>query len=115
LNFLFILLQQQPQQGGDMLSGIISSPLPFLILMILIFYFLIIRPQQKRQKSRARLLEGVQKGDKVITSGGVHGTVEGIEDNTILVKVADNVKLKMEKSAISTIVGVTDQEKTKVK
>jgi preprotein translocase subunit YajC len=115
VNYLIILLLQQPQQGGDMLSGLISSPLPFLILMILIFYFLIIRPQQKRQKARQKLLEGVQKGDKVITSGGVYGTVEGIEDNTILVKVAENVKLKMEKTAIGTIIGVTDQEKTKVK
>lgn len=93
------------------MASLVSSLLPFL-LIIVVFYFLILRPQQKRQKERQKLLEGVKKGDKIITSGGLHGTVEGIEDNTVLVKVADNVKLKMEKASIGTIVGVTD---TKVK
>jgi len=55
-----------------------------------------------------KLLDSLKKGDKIITAGGIHGTVEGIEDKSILVKVADNVKLKMERSAVSTIVGVTD-------
>ncbi|HMQ68041.1 MAG TPA: preprotein translocase subunit YajC [Ignavibacteria bacterium] len=100
-----ILLQQAP--GG--IESILSSIVPFL-LIIVIFYFLILRPQQKRQKERAQLLESIKKGDKVITSGGIHGTVEGIEDKTLLIKVSDNLKLKMERSAVSTIIGVTDVE-----
>jgi len=92
----------------DGAASLVSSLLPFL-LIIVVFYFLILRPQQKRQKERAKLLEGVKKGDKIITSGGIHGYVEGIEDNSVLVKIADNVKVKMEKSAIGTIVGLTDQ------
>jgi preprotein translocase subunit YajC len=107
VNILFIILQQT-----DGTTSLISSLLPF-VLIILVFYFLILRPQQKRQKDREKLLAGVQKGDKVITSGGIHGTVEGIEDNTILVKIADNVKVKMDKGSISTIVGLTDQVKAK--
>ena len=103
-----IYMQQAP--GG--MESILSSIVPFL-LIIVIFYFLILRPQQKRQKERAKLLESIKKGDKVITAGGLHGTVEGIEEKTLLVKVADNVKLKMERSAISTIVGVTDIEPEK--
>ncbi|MBS1552271.1 MAG: preprotein translocase subunit YajC [Bacteroidetes bacterium] len=103
-----ILLQQAP--GG--MESILSSIVPFL-LIIVIFYFLILRPQQKRQKERLALLESLKKGDKVITAGGVYGTVEGIEDKTILVKVADNVKLKMERSSVSTIIGVTDKEPEK--
>jgi preprotein translocase subunit YajC len=91
------------------MASLVSSLLPFL-LIIAVFYFLILRPQQKRQKEREKLLTGVKKGDKIITSGGVHGTVEGLEDNTVLVKIADNVKVKMEKSAIGTIIGVTDQK-----
>lgn len=100
---LFIILQQ----GGDGIASLVSSLLPFL-LIIVVFYFLILRPQQKRQKERAKLLEGVKKGDKIVTSGGIHGTVEGVEDNSILVKIADNVKVKMEKGAIGSIVGITD-------
>jgi preprotein translocase subunit YajC len=92
------------------MASLVSSLLPFL-LIILVFYFLILRPQQKRQKERAKLLEGVKKGDKIITSGGIHGTVEGLEDDSVLVKIAESVKIKMDKSAIGTIVGVTDQQK----
>lgn len=107
IHLIFLLQQQQ-----DGMTSLLSSLLPFL-LIIAVFYFLILRPQQKRQKERAKLLEGVQKGDKIITSGGIHGTVEGMEDNSVLVKIADNVKVKMDKSAIGTIVGVTDQGKKK--
>jgi preprotein translocase subunit YajC len=103
-----IYLQQAP--GG--MESILSSIVPFL-LIIVIFYFLILRPQQKRQKDRVKLLESIKKGDKVITAGGLHGTVEGLEDKTLLVKVADNVKLKLERSAITTIIGVTDLEPEK--
>jgi len=108
VNILIIFLLQQT----DGTASLISSLLPF-VLIILVFYFLILRPQQKRAKDREKLLSGVQRGDKIITSGGVHGTVEGIEDNTLLVKIADNVKVKMEKSAVATIVGLTDQVKAK--
>jgi preprotein translocase subunit YajC len=102
-----IFLQQQTDGG---MSGIVSSLLPFL-LIILVFYFLILRPQQKRQKERQKLLESVKKGDKVITSGGLHGTVEGVEDKSVLIKIADNVKVKVERSAVSTIIGLTPEEK----
>lgn len=100
-----IIMQQAP--GG--MESILSSIVPFL-LIIVIFYFLILRPQQKRQKERVKLLESIKKGDKVITAGGVHGTVEGIEDKTLLIKIAENVKIKVERSSVSTIIGVTDIE-----
>lgn len=108
MTYLFILLQAQQ----DGIASLVSSLLPF-ILIIAVFYFLILRPQQKRQKERAKLLEGVKKGDKIITSGGIHGLVEGVEDDSVLVKIADNVKVKMDKGAIGTIVGLTDQVKKK--
>ena len=111
-NALGLILQCAGQQGEGGGMDILGSMLPFL-LIILVFYFLILRPQQKRQKDKRKLLESVKKGDKVITAGGVHGTVEGVEDNTVLVKIAEGVKVKLEKSSITNIVGLTDNIPTR--
>ncbi len=93
------LLAMSPQGGnGSMFSTVIMFS-----IIILIFYFMILRPQQKRQKDRQKLLDTVKKGDKVVTIGGLHGTVVGVEDKTLLVQVAENVKMKFERTAISTI------------
>ena len=73
-------------------------------LIIVIFYFMIIRPQSKRQKDRQKMLEAMKKGDKVVTSGGIHGKIIAMEDKTVLVEIADNVKVKVEKSAVSAVV-----------
>ena len=88
------------------------STLIMFALIIGIFYFLILRPQQKRQKEREKLLESVKKGDKVITTGGLHGTVAGLDEKTLLIQVADTVKMKFERSAVTTIVkeGETEQK-----
>ena len=91
------------------MTSLFSSLLPF-VLIILVFYFLILRPQQKRQKDRAKLLESLKKGDKVITSSGIYGTIEGLEDKTVLVKISDTTKVKMERSAITTILGLVPEE-----
>jgi preprotein translocase subunit YajC len=85
--------------GGSMYSTIIMFGAIFLI-----FYFMIIRPQQKRAKDREKLLSNMQKGDKVITSAGLHGTIVHIDEKTVLLQVSDNVKLKYERSAIATII-----------
>lgn len=72
--------------------------------MAFIFYFMIYRPQKKRQKERAELLGKMDKGDKVITTGGMHGVISAIEDSTVLVQVAEGTKIRFEKSAVTTIV-----------
>ncbi len=92
-----------PPQGGDAGSSLVSTLIMFA-LIIGIFYFLILRPQQKRQKDRQKLLDAVKKGDKVITAGGLHATVAGLDEKTVLLQVADNVKMKYERSAIATII-----------
>lgn len=74
-----------------------------LIVMFAIFYFLLIRPQQKRQKERNAMLESLKKGDKIVTLGGLHGTIIEIDEESIILKVAENVKLKLERSAASYI------------
>ena len=85
--------------GGSFISTIIMFGAIFLI-----FYFMIIRPQQKRSKEREKMLSNVQKGDKVVTSGGLHGTIAGLDEKTVLLQVGDNIKLKFERSAISSVV-----------
>ena len=77
-------------------------------LIIVIFYFMILRPQQKKAKERTKLLDSLQKGDKVITVGGVHGSVVGLEEKTVLLQIADEVKVKLERTAISTITRPSD-------
>jgi len=96
------------QQASGGMEQLLSTIVPFL-LIIVVFYFLVLRPQQKRQKERQKLLGGVKKGDKIITAGGMHAIVEGVEDNELLVKIAEGVKVKLEKSGIATIVGLTDK------
>jgi len=76
--------------------------LPFII-MFAIFYFLLIRPQQKRQKQRQQMLNNLKKGDKVITIGGLHGTIAELTDDTVVLRVNDVTKLTFDRSAINTV------------
>lgn len=95
-----ILIAMAPQGGGS--ANLISTLIMFGAIF-LIFYFMIIRPQQKRAKEREKMLSALQKGDKVVTSGGMHGTIAGLDDKTILLQVSDNVKIKFERSAVATV------------
>lgn len=100
-------------QGGDAGGGLMSTLIMFG-LIIAIFYFMILRPQQKRQKERQAMLDAVRKGDKVVTAGGLHGTVVGVDDKTLLIQVADNVKMKFDRSAVASIMREGEPEpKTK--
>lgn len=74
-----------------------------LILIFVIFYFLLIRPQQKKQKHHREMLESLKKGDKVITTGGIYGTIEYLSQSTVTLKVADNVKIKVSRNAIAGV------------
>ena len=102
MTHLFFIAMTPPQGGGS--EGSLISTLIMFGLIIAIFYFLILRPQQKRQKDRQKMLDAVKKGDKVITAGGLHGVVAGIDEKTILLQVSDNVKMKFDRSAVSSII-----------
>ncbi len=93
-----LFFQAQP----DATSSLISTIIMFLAIF-LIFYFLIIRPQQKRAKEHQKLIQSLKKGDKVITSSGIHGKVVGLDDRTVLLEVDDGVKIKFEKAAIAVV------------
>jgi len=92
--------------GGEGKGGMGGMIIP-LVLMFAIFYFLLIRPQQKRQKEHQKLVSELQKGDKVVTSGGIHGVISNVKDNTIMVKIADNVKVEVNRGSVSQIVSKT--------
>jgi preprotein translocase subunit YajC len=92
-----------PQSGEGGGGSLISTVIMFGAIFA-IFYFMIIRPQQKRAKEREKLLSNIEKGDKIVTSGGVHATIVGIEEKTVLIEIAPNVKVKIESSEIVSVV-----------
>ena len=87
-----------PAAGGG--AGGFASFLP-LILIFVVFYFLLIRPQQKQAKQHQQFLADLKSGDKVITRGGIHGTITGLTDTVITVEIADNLRIKVSRDAIS--------------
>ncbi|MBI9064611.1 MAG: preprotein translocase subunit YajC [Marinilabiliaceae bacterium] len=87
-----------PPQAADAPNPIMQFA-PF-VLIIVVFYFFMIRPQMKRQKELRKYREGLKKGDKVITNGGIYGKVAEVKEEFISVEIAENVKVKMDKSAI---------------
>ena len=95
------LLSGPPPEGGG--GGIASLFLPFLLVFI-VFYFFIIRPQKKREDTRKTMIEAVKKGDRIVTIGGVHGTVTKVDETSVLAQVDENVKLRFDKAAIASVV-----------
>lgn len=86
------------EPGGTPFLG---SPLVMMVLIFVIFYFLLIRPQSRRAKEHKIMLENLKKGDKIITSGGIYGVIEGIEGNITTIKISENVRIKVGRSAIA--------------
>ncbi len=100
---MYYLLAMGSQPGGDGGSGsLLGAMLPF-ILMLLVIYFLLLRPQMKKQKLHQGMLKELRKGDRVLTSGGMFATVFAISDeqNKVVLKVSDDVKLEFLKSSIA--------------
>lgn len=93
------LAYAQGEGGGGPASGIVSF-LP-LIILFLIFYFLLIRPQQKRAKEHKQMVAELQKGDQVVTSGGMHGRVTSVSEETITVEVSDGVRIKFSRESVA--------------
>ena len=78
--------------------------------MILIFYFMLIRPQSQQQKKHKSMLEALQKGDKILTRGGIYGTIEKVSDHSLRVKVAEGVILRMSKTAVASKTSADEKE-----
>lgn len=101
MNLLSILLMSPPQGQGAGGGGMASS-LIFLVLIFVVFYFFFIRPQVKRQKDQKKFREGLAKGQKIITIGGIHGRIVEMQETTCTIEVEGGVKLRLEKSAVAT-------------
>jgi len=96
-----------PSSTGSMISTIVMFGAVFAI-----FYFMIIRPQNKKQKAAEKMISSVKKGDKVVTIGGVHGTVNSVKDKTVVVKVDDSTKIEFSKSAIASVESRGEESET---
>lgn len=92
-------------------GGLSSTSMLMIVAMIAIFYFVMIRPQSKKQKELKRQREAMQKGDRVVTAGGIHGKIRDIRDTTIMVEVAPGVELKLDKASVYPVVEDTPKEK----
>lgn len=105
---LLFLFQQICEQSGSQQSNPLLSLLP-LILIFVVFYFLLIMPQQKKQKKHRQLLESLNKGDRVITSSGMHGTIANVKERTVIIVIADGVKVEIEKGNIGNVLNKTKE------
>jgi preprotein translocase subunit YajC len=96
---IFILAQASPPQSP---GGGLGFFVP-LIFIFVIMYFVMIRPQSKRQTEQKRMIASLKTGDRVVTNAGIHGLIANLKETTVVLKVADNVKIEMEKSAITSV------------
>jgi preprotein translocase subunit YajC len=92
----------QSTGGSGSGSGTLLSLVPFVLIFV-IFYFMLILPQQKKQKQQKAMMEGLKKGDKVITASGIWGTVTNLGKETVTLQIADNTKIKMQREHIARL------------
>jgi len=91
------------QAGGNSTAAFIVQILP-IAAIFLVFYFLVMAPANKQKRKTQEMLNSLKKGDRVVTSGGIYGTVQGVEPEVVYLKIADNVRVKVARSAITGVV-----------
>lgn len=103
--YLFTLAFAQSQTGGPVPAAGANFLVlfPMYLLIFLVFYFFLIRPQQKREQEKQNMISQLKKNDEVITTSGIHGTVVNVKESTLVLRVDDNVKVELEKSAVSVL------------
>jgi preprotein translocase subunit YajC len=106
MNLADIAYAAAPGSGAGGPSAFVQ-PLILFGAMFAIFYFIVLRPQQRQKADRERMLGALKKGDRVVTTSGMHGTVTGLGEHTVTLRVADQVKLEFDRSAIGRVVEVT--------
>lgn len=106
----FLSFMQQANPAARPQGNFLTALIPF-ILVFVIFYVLIILPSRKKQKKHQDMVEALKAGDKVVTTGGIHGTVMGVQKDRIELKISANVKIDVTKNAIAVILGDKKEEK----
>lgn len=99
----FIPLLEDAAMAATGSQSMLMTVLPF-VLIIAIFYFFIIRPQNKKQKEAEQMRNAISKGDKVVTIGGIHGTVSSVKERTVIIKVEDGARIEFDRSAIASVI-----------
>lgn len=99
------LLQTAAAPAGQMGSLVFT-----IVAMILIFYFFLIRPQKKQEKETKKMLNALKKGDKIVTIGGIYGTIFNVTESTVVIKVDDNTKIEFSKTAVSRVIADEDKK-----
>src|SRR5947199_10593638 len=97
-------------RGGGGSSALVGHVL-FVAASFAILYFVLIRPRQRQKRDREQMLSAIKKGDRIVTTGGLHGTVTGLGEHTVTVRVADQVKLEFDRSAVGRIMVESSAEK----
>ncbi|UJS16384.1 MAG: preprotein translocase subunit YajC [Candidatus Jettenia sp.] len=106
---MFFLLQAAGKQSSP--GGMLSMLLPF-ILMFVVMYFLILRPQKKKERERKELLSRIKKNDRVITAGGIHGTITSVRETEVILRIDDtkDIKIKVDRGSIATVLEISHDD-----
>jgi preprotein translocase subunit YajC len=109
INIINFLIAQESSGGQGLTPEACGgqggfSPIIFMVLIFAVFYFLFIRPSQMQQKKHKEMISSIQKGDKVITSGGIHGKISQIKDLTVKIKISDKTEIELEKGMIRKVI-----------
>jgi len=108
---LFFALASPPGGQGQGVGGLGGMFVP-MIIIFLIFYFMLIRPQQRKEKERRQLIDNTKSGDRVMFSGGILGTVTNVKEHTLIVKIADNVKIEIIRGAVTKLLDKGEKAST---
>ncbi|MDR1191016.1 MAG: preprotein translocase subunit YajC [Verrucomicrobiales bacterium] len=104
---ILTLAQAAPADGGAAqptgIEALLGSPAILFVLLAVVVYFLLLRPQQKQRKEHLRMVSELKTGDRVVLSGGIHGVVANVKDKTLLVKIAENTKIEVERASVSAV------------
>ncbi|HUJ13709.1 MAG TPA: preprotein translocase subunit YajC [Thermoanaerobaculia bacterium] len=107
MNTVALLLQA----GGNSTAAFLVQVLP-IAAIFLVFYFLVIAPANKQKRKTQEMLNSLKKGDRVVTSGGIYGTVQGVEPDVVYLKIADNVRVKVARSAVTGLLGPEGEQQS---